>query len=246
MKGVKRQLRHRMREILSYLKMLQFIERAGGPVSLHGRHNAPMSLSQNTVHVMKAGVFLHLYNLIESTVTNGLKYIAEEIKATKTVFLDLNSSWRKAWATSVMKLDDEELTHDSRLAGALRLCEAVAEGKGIEIQTRFKVGGLDDKTIEGLVDRYGISLSVRPKIRTGIKHQVHDKLGFLELVRKRRNELAHGHGSFADIGKDYTTTELVKWSWLTYQYLKEVLASFEVHVVAQLFRGPPRAPAGAS
>lgn len=235
MEDVRRELRGRMSDMLSYLRMLQFIEQAGGTVSLQARNTVAMPVSRSTVYVMKAGVFLHLYNLIESTVTSGLEYIAEEIKTTNILFRDLNDCWRKAWATSVMKLD-EELTLNNRLTVALRLCQAVADGKVVEIKPQFKAGALDDRTIEDLVKRYGIKLEIRSQVKKAVKHEVLDDLGFLGLVRKRRNDLAHGHDSFADIGKNYSTSDLVKWSWATYQYLKEVLSSFEVYVLAKRFR----------
>lgn len=241
MEEVRRELRGRMSDMLSYLRMLQFIEQAGGRVSLQARKSMSMPVSSSTIYVMKAGVFLHLYNLVESTVTAGLECIAEEIRATNVVFRDLNDCWRKAWATSVMKLEEEfaldnKLTPETRLTGALRLCQAVSDEKSMDIKPRFKVGGLDDRSIEELVLRYGISLKIRSQVRKAVKHQVLDDLGFLGVVRKRRNDLAHGHDSFADIGRNYSTSDLVKWSWATYQYLKEVLSSFEAYVLAKHYR----------
>lgn len=235
MQDVRRELRGRMGDILGYLRMLQFIEHAGGTVSLHSRSMRAMAVSQDTVHVLKAGVFLHLYNLVESTVLAGLEHIAEQIKAANLVFSDLDDYWRKAWATSFAKLD-EELAPDNRLLAALRMCEAVAGGVVAEIKPKIAVGNLDDRRIEELAKRYGIPLFLRPKVRAAVKYQVLNDLGFLGLVRERRNDLAHGRGSFADIGRNYSTGDLIRWSWATYQYLKEVLLSFDSYASAKSFR----------
>lgn len=80
MREIRRELRSRMRDILSYIRMLRFIERAGGTVALHARDSSVLPIDQSMIHVQKAGVFLHLYNLVESTVMSGLECIAEQIK----------------------------------------------------------------------------------------------------------------------------------------------------------------------
>jgi hypothetical protein len=241
MQDVRRQLRERMRDILAYIRMLQFIEQAGGTVSLQGRSMEALPVGQKTVHVLKAGVFLHLYNLVESTVTTGMEYIAQQITVTNLVFRDLDDCWQKAWATNFAI--DEDLGPDRRLTAALRMCQAVADGMVVEIKPKIGVGNLDDRRIEDLAKRYGIPLILRPKVKKAVKHQVFNDLGFLGLVRERRNSLAHGHESFADIGKNYSTADLTRWSWATYQYLKDLLANFEGYVSAQQFRRPPAAPA---
>lgn len=235
MQEVRRELRERMRHILAYLRMLRFIEQAGGGVSIHGRTTGALPIKQDTIHVLKAGVFLHLYNLVESTVTTALEDIAERIKFTNLAFRDLEDCWRRAWAASFAKLD-EDLGTDRRLSAALSLCQAVADGIKIEIRPKVGVGNLDDRRIEDLAKRYGINLAIRPSVMNKIKYRVYNDQGFLGLIRIRRNGLAHGHESFADVGKDQSTSDLVRWSWATYQYLKELLASFEAYADAQQYR----------
>jgi hypothetical protein len=237
---IRRELRERMRDILAYLRALRFIERAGGTVKLQSSRDS-MAIDLATVHVMKAGVFLHLYNLVESTVTTGLEHVAEQIKSTKTPFADLSDSWRWAWAASHARLD-ENLSPDNQLLGALKLCQAVADGDVIEIKPKLNTGNLDDRRIEELAKKFGIPLAMPVGLNTKVKRRVHNDLGCLGLVRTRRNGLAHGNDSFADTGSNYSIVDLTEWAWATYQYLKAILACFESYVAAQGYRRPPAPP----
>jgi hypothetical protein len=223
-----------MRDIVSYLRVLKFSEQAAGTVWLRDRGGRQEELRSNTIHVLKAGVFLHLYNLVESTVTACMRRVAEEIKNT-TPFHDLEDCWRKAWVTSAGRLD-KDLSPDNLLASVLVLCQSIVDGDAIDIRPRISVGNLDDRRIETLADRFGIKLTVRPAVVKAVKHQVFNDLGFLGVVRDRRNSLAHGLGSFAETGRDYSTADLIKWSWGTYGYLREIVASFESYLTKQEFR----------
>jgi MAE_28990/MAE_18760-like HEPN len=241
MREVRRELRQRMRDILAYVRILQFTDKAVGPVSLQARNTKPLAVRQNTIHVLKAGVFLHLYNLVESTVALGLAHVTDHIKTTKTTFHELEESWQKAWAVSFANLE-EDMGAEKRLAAALRMCRAVAEGTAIEIKPKISGGNLDDVQIARLMRRYGIRVDLRDRVGETVTHKVKNDSGFLSLIKQRRNGLAHGEESFADVGKDYTTAELVKWSWATYQYLKDLLRSFEAHLASGKFRRLPQAP----
>jgi hypothetical protein len=241
MTEVRQELRQRMRDILAYIRMLRFIEQAGGTVTLQARNMTSMPLGQSSVHVLKAGVFLHLYNLVESTVTSGMEHIADQIKSNSLLFQNLTEHWQRAWAKGFAKLD-EDLGADRRLTVALEMCNVIANGMSIKIKPKIGLGNLDDRRIEEIAKRYGIQLIIRPAVQKAVKHQVLNELGFLGLVRQRRNDLAHGHDSFADIGRNYSITDLTRWSWATYQYLKELLGSFDVYVRASSFARPPAAP----
>lgn len=238
MQRVRDDLKSRMREIIAYLGMLRFVEGAGGTVSLSGRTGAPSyPIDQSTVHVLKAGVFLHLYNLVESTVTAAIGRIAEEIKATGVRFRDLNDQWRRAWAKSVGKID-LDLTVDNRLDAVLRLCQAVVDGIALDIEPKFGSGNLDDQRIERVANQFGVKLAIRPNVQRAVKQRILNDHGFLGLIKTRRNDLAHGTDSFAEIGKDYTILELRKWSMGTYQYLLDVLTSFEACITKRHYHRP--------
>ncbi len=225
-----------MRDILAYVRVLKFIEQSGGTVTLNGQGATTMPIVQGTTHVLKAGVFLHLYNLVESTVVLGLEHVADQIKAHKLPFRDLNDNWQKAWATGFAKLN-EELAIENRLDHALRMCQTISDDIALEVAPKLSgIGNLDDRRIETMAERYGIPLVIRQRVKTSIKYQVHNELGFLGLVRERRNGLAHGYDSFADIGKAYSSADLARWSWATYQYLKDLVSSFEAYVSTKRFR----------
>lgn len=238
MTNIQRELRGRVRDIFAYLRLLQFLQKAG---AVQDRDGKLFHVDLETIHVMKAGVFLHLYNLVESTVTAGLERIAEDIRASGLKFQDINDPWRRAWVISLSKLD-EDLAVDNRLMAALSLCEAVASGITLDIKPKISVGNLDDRRIDDLFRKYGITVRVSPAVHKKVKYQVLNDQGFLGLVRVRRNALAHGLNSFADVGRDYTADDLVKWTWGTYHYLKDLLRCLAEQSKLQNYRRTSGAP----
>jgi MAE_28990/MAE_18760-like HEPN len=63
-----------------------------------------------------------------------------------------------------------------------------------------------------------------------IKQPFRDDLGPLALVRKLRNDLAHGSISFAECGENMTAGELRDLADRTAAYLREVVKAFETYV----------------
>jgi hypothetical protein len=224
-----------MHDITSYVRVLQFIEQSGETVTLHGAKDARLGISQSTIYVLKAGVFLHLYNLVESTVSAALTRTAEEVKSSGVPFADLCDCWQRQWASRFVQFD-EEPSQDTRLDYALRMCKHISDGVAIEIDPKLSGGNLDDRVIEDVAARYGISITLSPNVLKRVKREVHNDQGCLGLVKLWRNRLAHGTDSFADIGKDYAVAELATWSCTTYRYLKQLIGNFERYTLANQFR----------
>jgi hypothetical protein len=221
-------LRERQREIFLYLRLLVNLESAGGrPILKWRKMEYPIELS--TIHALKAGAFLHLYNAIEFTVRESLDHVASEVAATSK-FADLDIKWRKAWIKSKLHFD-QGLSTDTVLSGTLLLCDTIAQGAPLTIKPRMNVGNLDDKTIDDLMTRYGIPMKLSPRVLAAVKWRVrNDDLGCLGLVRSIRNDLAHGKISFADIGKSYSAADIVRWSITTIRYLRQFVTSCKTYI----------------
>jgi len=55
-------------------------------------------------------------------------------------------------------------------------------------------------------------------------------------IKNKRNHLAHGEYTFAEIGKDYTVGDLVKFKDKTELYLTEVLSNIDSYLVDMKFK----------
>jgi len=235
MNSVKKELQSRAKDILSYLRILRHVEQSAGPTQLTSGSSKPMRLTARNIFVLKAGVFLHLYNLVEATVTLALEQLTSEIEGNQLSYGDLNDVWRRAWVTHKAKID-KNLSNENQLKRAMELCEHVASKRHIVVKPKRGSGNLDDREIEMLATRYGIPLRLPQATVKSIKTQVLNDLGFLGLVRKTRNDLAHGEQSFADIGQKYSTADLCKWAWGTYRYLVDLLQCLNLYASAGLYR----------
>lgn len=239
MKAIKESFRGRCGEISSYLDMLQFVEESGSEVVSRDAAKR-FSINITTRHVMKATVFLHLYNLIESVVQKSLERIAQEINDGGLKFEDVGQEWRRCWLEGVGRTD-EPLNSAKRLEALLYMCDRLLEEHPMTVTPKVPSGSLDDERIYKAFHRHGINFRISARLNAAVKRPVLNKNGLLKLVRNRRNDLAHGLASFGDCGRDVSIRELRYWSAIVFWYLRQVIMQFERHLAGGDFRY--RAPA---
>ena len=63
-------------------------------------------------------------------------------------------------------------------------------------------GNVHARTIKDLAEKYGFSFTTNPRLTNNGRA--------LEVVKNKRNDLAHGVFSFQAVGKGYTEKELIK------------------------------------
>ena len=230
MESIRTEFRERCGEIGKYLQAVRFIEEKGAEIiSRDGTHRLLLDLT--TRHVLKASVFLHLYNLVESTVTRCLHRVCEEIENSSVAYTDLADEWRRSWLQEIGKTN-EPLNPESRWETLLSVCDHLVNGTVVNFRPSLSGGNLDDVSIERIAERHGVALILPDHIKRGVKRHVVDDNGPLELVRLRRNELAHGRASFRDCGRNVSVRDLRAWAAIVRRYLRVVISSFERYVTA--------------
>lgn len=236
---VERDFRLRCREIIKHLNTLRFIEDHGAflvsPSGASRQGEARMKIDINTRHVMKASTLLHFYNLVESTVYSCLREIGEEIVSQRVSFRDLSQPWQEAFLRDVGKIGDP-LNPDRRLENLKEVCVAVSPGSVAKFSPRLSAGNLNDDSIGRIFKRHGLSLRLGSRLQMRIKRHVVDNMGVLELVRVRRNQLAHGQISFADCGRVLTVVDLRGWAASIIRYLRVVLLVTSTCILTAEFR----------
>jgi MAE_28990/MAE_18760-like HEPN len=217
----------RLLEIEAYLSFLEGveIEARSGPPRL-GSDGALITTQQQ--RILYSGVFLQLYNLVESTVVRCLDGVTQAaIALGRWSPGDLTAELRREWVR-VMARTHVDMSYDNRLESALDLCNHLVSALPVTGFRMEKGGGgnWDDYTIEQIVDRLGFRLSVDRTVYSSIKRPIRDDLGPLGLVKKLRNNLAHGNISFAECGENITVGELRDLVDCTAAYLREVVKAF--------------------
>ncbi|WP_246504902.1 MAE_28990/MAE_18760 family HEPN-like nuclease [Microvirga antarctica] len=217
----------RLAEVEAYLSFLDELELAaqtGAPKFRDG--NNPLSPQQT--QILRAGIFIQLYNLVEATMTRCLDALASASSSGAWKAADLNPHFRREWIKVVAAVN-KEMNADNRLKYAVVLSELLVQAKPLEDFKLDKGGGgnWNDTNIENMLERVGLRLRLTPTVRAAAKRKFRDDLGPLALVVKLRNDLAHGNISFAECGENETVVGLREISANTAMYLRSVVRAVE-------------------
>lgn len=151
---------------------------------------------------MKAAAMLLLYNLVESTMTNAVEAIFDELQTRKVSFDSLSTCPKVAVLANVKNVAADKLT-DKLVAITTDIIGCSFE------KTKVFNGNVDSKKIREKLTEFGIKTSNAYKEER------------LNAIMVARNRLAHGAESFGDYGKDLTAGELIR----DYERVSTLLAS---------------------
>lgn len=234
----------RLEEVEAYLDMLRILEQAAQSGRPRFRDiDQPITVKQQKI--LYSSVYLQLYNLVESTMTSCVDAIAQAATIDpRWQAGDLSPELRKEWVRFTAKTHTE-LTPKNRLDHALELCQHLVSELPISSFSIEKSGGgnWDDDAIEKISKRLGLNLQVSQPVKSNIKRRLKDDLGPLGLVKKFRNQLAHGSISFSECAEEDTVAWLVDIKDKTASYLREVVTHFDSYIETHKYLVPESRPA---
>lgn len=224
----------RLQEIDAYLDLLGAVEQQvqNGPRS---PQIGATTITVQQQRILYASVYLQLYNLVESTVTNCLDAFSTAINGT-WLPSDLSADLRREWVRCIARTHTE-LNYDNRLEAALSLCNHLVQTLPVLAFNVEKGGGgnWDDNAIQDITRRLGLNLKISTEVFSNIKQPFRNGMGPLVFIRSLRNDLAHGSISFAECGEGMTVTDLRDLKERTAAYLKEVVDFFKASIDAHDF-----------
>ena len=238
----------RKTEVESYLLFVETIERClqSGQTTIRiGDEEIKVTPLQQ--RILYAGIYLHLYNLVESTVTLLIEAIESAAMASGDISggdlsLIMRKQWIKATACTHQLLEPE-----NRLKKAMEVCDQLLGLMPFTMNIPRKAGGnWDDVEIEKLAERLGIALSISQDVKESVKRPARDNKGPLRLIRDFRNKLAHGSISFSECGNDHVASDLRSIADVTLRYMSIVIEAFRQYILTSEFLDPSvRTPQGA-
>lgn len=223
--SVKNDFNKKVGEIEAFFKLLDLISERNAKLTTTdnaGRKRA-IPVDEDLVRVLKANAFLLLYNLMESTVRLTLTYLYDEVTSSQTKYKDVIEQVRRVW----IKLNYKNFKETS----AEEIYRVMSEiGEDL-----IAISFTDDKSVSGNVNQVLIASHAE---RLGFSQSVHraaDGGGALDLVKRKRNALAHGNMSFAECGREYTYGDLLATKKKTVSYLRSFMNNVDRYISRRHF-----------
>lgn len=222
----------RVDDIESYFELVNNIELAissGGAV-LHF-NSTSYTVKPEQQKIMYSSIYLHLYNLIESTIST----IIEAVGRHATLGINgqlglLTEKMRKLYVTSVAA-PYELLTNEKRLEKALLLFEQVLNLQPIDIKIPPGGGGnWDVNEIEKLSKNIGVNITLSAPLKQKVLQPFRDDKAPIRLIKEIRNKLAHGAISFAECGSNHVASDFRKLIDIVKDYLRYIIDQYEAYI----------------
>jgi len=202
MDAVREDLYQRAKELTSYLRHV-------GSVSECARSEPEKAIARS----LRAAAYLITYNLVEATARNAVRAVFDRLK-------DESISFDRLTVQLKLLL----LTH-TRRKSPQALAEAFANIATDIVVKVFEPGAL----FSGNVDARTLRDTAR-KIGYKQNSTTGRAAPALLTVKNNRNDLAHGHKTFSDIGRDTTVPDLRMHAAQAIRYMCEVVRNIEKFV----------------
>jgi hypothetical protein len=171
--------------------------------------------------ILKSNLILMLYNLMESTISNAIEEIHNNIHSNAISFDLLKVDLRKNLIKHLKSFNP----HD--FVTSINNISLDIVKKSFNKQKIFN-GNVDSRKIRELGGVYGFS-STTTYINTKNGQCLVD-------IKGRRNDLAHGIFSFTEVGKEYSLQDLEKMKNETKNYLLEILNNIDSYLSQQEYK----------
>jgi hypothetical protein len=221
---VTRDFETRVGEIEAYVAFLAKVDE-GAFVLADSATNAAAYSSQDRedlLRTFKASALLLLYNLMESTVSNAVEAIYDELSSQGITFDSCRQQVRRIILRNLKQHDIDALVP---LLGTLSTDVVTKTFQ----KRRLVSGNVDAQKIREMADEYGFD---RPAA---------DGTHLLE-VKTKRNDLAHGAKSFAEVGRDYPMGEVVVIKDKVITYLRVLLQCVSDYIADKRYLEPAATP----
>ncbi|MFF4931051.1 MAE_28990/MAE_18760 family HEPN-like nuclease [Streptomyces griseofuscus] len=235
----------RFAEVDSYIDFLEKIEEA----TRNGIPRIAVSeyrITAKQQKILYSSVYLQLYNLVEATMARCVSELTEATSAEgRWQPHHLNDHLLQEWVRSTARTH-ADMSAPSRLKHALEMSAHIVQQLPIKPFV-IDVGGggnWDDEVIYKMAERLGCPLALTGPTQASVKRKKRDGLGPLQLVKNRRNGLAHGSISFVDCADGVVVSELREMSQCVEMYLREVIGCFKNYIESYDFLRPDSRPSG--
>lgn len=159
---------------------------------------------KDIIKIVRANALLMLYNLVESTLVNGIEEVYNVFKTEQITYSQVSREIQDIWFNYKFsnaynknaQFSTYKKTAEDIVFSILGQEPLVLDRKATGIS-----GNLDAQIIRDICRKHGITFKT-PSDCHGGNH--------LTIVKEQRNQLAHGTLSFVECGRDFTVNDLVE------------------------------------
>lgn len=208
MRDVIRQFRERQQEIENYFTLLENVMVKDAKFLFPDGTQIDVNIDLR--HILRANVFLLLYNLIESSISQAIEAI--HIDIAKNDNLDFNSLTQEL-KKEIIGFVKKDVSVDTFIENTGKISEYIL--KYYPTSRAIFSGNVDAREIKKVGDKYGFSYQTDAQFTKNGKK--------LLTVKSKRNDLAHGFISFKECGKDYPIEDIMETKSQVFAYLEQIL-----------------------
>ncbi len=188
------------------------------------RSQSSVKIELDRLHILRAGSFLIVYNLIEATARAGLQAIHDDMATKRVPFHDLNDGIRREVVKGFRRNGNAE-KHYEMADLPVDIVSA-----SLDVEYHFS-GNVDARLLKTVAELYGFSI-VADKART------RDGADLL-TIKTTRNDLAHGDKTYDDVGRDYTARNLLEIGMRSLAYMEAFIGSVSEYLKTESYRRRP-------
>jgi hypothetical protein len=217
MTTVQQDFQNRVTEIEAYFAFI--VAADNGETSLRREDGTPayaMAARDDLLRTFRASGILLLYNLMESTVTNAVEAVFDELGTHGVGFDECSEAVRRVVLANLKQHNPKEILSELQRLGTDIVTKTFKKDKIVS-------GNVDARKIRDLLDEYGI------------RHPAIDGNDLL-IVKTNRNDLAHGSKSFAEVGRNFTVQDVNLIKDRVIAYLSAMLQNVTAYIQQQQYR----------
>jgi hypothetical protein len=224
-------------EISAYFEILHGID-SDSPKLIYTNEKGEIQeilFDSRKINIFRASAFLLLYNLVESTVFNAVISIFDDINSEKHIpklkYFDVIDDIKKYWLDNIYK-HDERIKKESVIKSYLDISNKIFNESLVLASNYIKYGGsLDALKIKETIKALGLNSD---SLHNNYKKETHGEA--LKQIQEKRNWLAHGEKTFAEIGQDYTAKQLEEWQNYIIEHLENFINLVDNYLINQEYK----------
>jgi len=233
MKDFIRDFNRRLAEIQKYFELVERIEELGAfSTNSITFPSGEYIVDSDLQKILKSHCYLLLYNLVESSIRNGITAIHDVILIEQLTYKDLSPKIKKMWCLNDLSksFTDSYIKKDTVADNLHKLLKSVLDDEMVSLNTsNIPISGnLDATTINELIHMYGFVGSL------GVPSREIDPI--LNRLVKVRCDLAHGNVSFCDASNQISWSKLVDDKEKLVKYLTHMLNNIDDYIENKKYR----------